>query len=590
MTSVSPSSDLKKKMAAVSSWDLKEIKRDILKAQIDCSKRGLHHSVKWMAELSHSLSQIKAKDLLPNVEEPEDFLSELEQYTLAKSYFDLSEYRRAAFFVQDCRSDKAYFLHMYSLYKAGAKKALEDAVEPIEAHCNKDNDYLKDLRSDLDKKYKADELDGFCLYLYGVVLKKLDLMKEALDVLVKAIQVEPLHWGAWQELSLIIPDREMLNNLELPDHWLKQFFLGQTYLELQIIDEALKIYQDLINNGFSNSTYVKAQMALVHHHNTDVDSAMKAFADLQKVDPYRLENMDIYSNLLYIKNMRVELACLAHHCCDIDNYKTETCCIIGNYYSLRGQHEKGVLYFQRALKLNPNYLSAWTLMGHEYMELKNTNAAIQSYRTATEVNPRDYRAWYGLGQTYEILKMYSYCLYYYMKAQVLRPNDSRMVMALGEVYEKLDRLQEAKKCYWKAHALGDMEGLALIKLARLFERLGEDDQAAAAFTEYLSEVERRGVYSTEDQSSAYRFLANYHLKRGNLEEAFFAAQKCTEYDETKEEGKALLREISRRESTKPGIRNDPESASGGPYSISGCSTPVLRQVTMNLFASQIDKE
>jgi len=60
--------------------------------------------------------------------------------------------------------------------------------------------------------------------------------------------------------------------------------------------------------------------------------------------------------------------------------------------------------------------------------------------------------------------------------------------------------------------------------------------------------------------------------------------------QTKEEGKALLREMSRRESTKTGIRNDPESASAGPYSISGCSTPVLRQVTMNLFASQIDKE
>ena len=54
----------------------------------------------------------------------------------------------------------------------------------------------------------------------------------------------------------------------------------------------------------------------------------------------------------------------------------------GNYYSLRQQHEKAVLYFQRALKLNPQYLSAWTLMGHEFMELKNTTAAIQAYRQA----------------------------------------------------------------------------------------------------------------------------------------------------------------------------------------------------------------
>jgi hypothetical protein len=35
-------------------------------------------------------------------------------------------------------------------------------------------------------------------------------------------------------------------------------------------------------------------------------------------------------------------------------------------------HKRAILYFQRALKLNPQYLSAWTLMGHEYVELMNT--------------------------------------------------------------------------------------------------------------------------------------------------------------------------------------------------------------------------
>lgn len=40
------------------------------------------------------------------------------------------------------------------------------------------------------------------------------------------------------------------------------------------------------------------------------------------------------------------------------------------------------MYFHRALKLNPQYLSAWTLLGHEFMELKNINGAIHSYRQA----------------------------------------------------------------------------------------------------------------------------------------------------------------------------------------------------------------
>jgi len=60
--------------------------------------------------------------------------------------------------------------------------------------------------------------------------------------------------------------------------------------------------------------------------------------------------------------------------------------LVGNYYSLRAEHQKAVMYFQRALKLNPQYLSAWTLLGHEFMEMKNTTAAIQSYRQATGKN------------------------------------------------------------------------------------------------------------------------------------------------------------------------------------------------------------
>lgn len=56
--------------------------------------------------------------------------------------------------------------------------------------------------------------------------------------------------------------------------------------------------------------------------------------------------------------------------------------IPGNYYSLRSEHQKAVMYFQRALALDPQYLSAWILMGHEFIELQNSNAAIQCYRQA----------------------------------------------------------------------------------------------------------------------------------------------------------------------------------------------------------------
>ena len=49
-------------------------------------------------------------------------------------------------------------------------------------------------------------------------------------------------------------------------------------------------------------------MAIAFHNMRQVDQAVTYFKQLGTVDPYRLDNLDTYSNLLYVK----ELAHLAH--------------------------------------------------------------------------------------------------------------------------------------------------------------------------------------------------------------------------------------------------------------------------------------
>lgn len=71
-----------------------------------------------------------------------------------------------------------------------------------------------------------------------------------------------------------------------------------------------------------------------------------------------------------------------------------TTTMTGNYYSLKGQHEKAVTYFLKALRLDRRCLSAWTLMGHEFVELKNSGAAIESYRQAVGKEPRCRIPWF----------------------------------------------------------------------------------------------------------------------------------------------------------------------------------------------------
>jgi anaphase-promoting complex subunit 8 len=197
---------------------------------------------------------------------------------------------------------------------------------------------------------------------------------------------------------------------------MKQFFIAHAYCEMQLNEEALELYMELKAHGFSKSTYVMAQIALAQHGlkgtrlnvNKSCDYAFSSrygqccsqlhrftksgslsigqYGYLLKSSLYQSKTFVHCSSSMAIvcilQELRMELAHLAHNCCDIDKYRVETCCVVGNYYSLRGQHDKAVLYFQRALRLNPHYLSAWTLVGHEYMELKNTSAAIQAYRHA----------------------------------------------------------------------------------------------------------------------------------------------------------------------------------------------------------------
>ena len=281
-------------------------------------------------------------------------------------------------------------------------------------------------------------------------------------------------------------DSEIFDDLEnaLKPHIMKQFFMGYVLRELQQHTEAMEIF-DSLEHIFPNSKHVLSEKALISYHTRDFDESQELFEQLRELDPHRLTTMDTYSNILYVKEERSALSFLAHNAIENNKYCPETCCIIGNYYSLKAHHEKAVLYFRRALKLDPDYLSAWTLMGHEYVEMKNTPAAIEAYRRAVDINPRDYRAWYGLGQTYEILQMQYYALHYYRKASTLRPYDSRMWTALGNCFESLERHDNAIDCYERAVRHGDREGIAPRKLGMLHKTKGDHDNAARYFKIYL---------------------------------------------------------------------------------------------------------
>ncbi|KAL6183203.1 hypothetical protein ACLB2K_044614 [Fragaria x ananassa] len=443
----------------------------------------------------------------------EDEIVDGDFYLLAKSYFDCREYRRAAHALRDQGGKKSVFLRCYALYLAGEKRKEEELME-LEGPLGKSdvvNRELASIERELSTIRKNGTIDPFGLYLYGLVLKEKGNGNLARTVLVESVNSYPWNWNAWLELQSLCATVDILNSLSLNNHWMKEFFLANAYQELRMHKESLLKY-DYLHGIFGFSNYIQAQIAKVQYSLREFDLVEGIFEDLLRNDPYRVEDMDMYSNVLYAKECSSGLSYLAHRVFMTDKYRPESCCIIGNYYSLKGLHEKAVLYFRRALKLDRNYLSAWTLMGHEFIEMKNTPAAVDAYRHAVDINPSDYRAWYGLGQAYEMM---------------------------------------AKKCYKRAADCNDRESIALNALAKLYAEEGRIEEAVYYYKkdlERMEDEEREGPNMVE----TLFFLAKYFREQKKFEEAEVYCTRLMDYaGPEKERAKSLLRGIRMEQTGAP---------------------------------------
>lgn len=78
---------------------------------------------------------------------------------------------------------------------------------------------------------------------------------------------------------------------------------------------------------------------------------------------------------------------------------------------------------------------------------------------------------------------------------------------------------------------------------RLYDKLAEIENAAAAFTEFCLREDGREQKTVEEQAEFYnalQYLANYHLKKGELDDAYTYAYKCLECEEVCKSGRSNI--------------------------------------------------
>ncbi|KAI9828463.1 MAG: Anaphase-promoting complex subunit 23 [Thelocarpon impressellum] len=492
-------------------------------------------------------------------------------------------------------SQRSLFLALYAKFMAGEKRKDEDSemiLGPADGGPTVNKELVRIagileewLREDGTRGQPNLRSQGWLEYLYGIVLAKGKNDDDARKWLIRSVNIYPYNWGAWQELSGLLGSVEILDHVLplLPSNLMTLFFAVYANQEFYQSTEAVHNHLSELQRIFPESQFLKTQRALLFYHSKDLEEAESIFAAIVRSDPHRIDSLDHYSNILYVMGTRPKLAFLAQLASSTDKFRPETCCVVGNYYSLKSEHEKAVVYFRRALTLDRSFTSAWTLMGHEYVEMKNTHAAIESYRRAVDVNRKDYRAWYGLGQTYEMLEMHYYALFYHQRAASLRPYDPKMWQAVGSCFSKMDRPIESIKAHKRALIAGSyydqsssfgsstapgagaMDPDTLYQIALMYEKLQDYDEASA-YMELVLDQEAGagaddaeslgqggggsgGVGVTPTTSKARMWLAKYMFSRGGpegLARAMKLANELCQDGVEVEEAKALVRDLRAR--------------------------------------------
>ncbi|KAI8069402.1 putative cell division cycle [Gongronella butleri] len=551
---------------------VQRFKRQLQEAIVVCSDRCLYHATKWAGEILDGLQEDKL-DQSNQFEHQQSHAADYDaslppfnelqynKYQYAKSLFHMRQFDNVSFILRDQTNPRLRFLRLYAKYLGGEKRKEEQTQDILGASDNSlaENAYLNSIYDELTQAYTQEQpLDAFCLYLLGIVLRKRGDTQTAYSILLESIKKFECNWSAWTELGELVLNKKMLNDLQkrldaqMPGSIMKNFFLARKLQELSVSYEDYSPIMDPLTTVFPTSTYVKAQWALHMYNNRKYFESAALFEELRKINPYRLEDMDMYSNLLYLNDSTEKLSVLAHQCERIDRYRPETCCITANYYSIKREISISIEYFKRALKLNRSYHWVWTLLGHDYVEMKNTNAAVECYRRAVDLNQQDFRAWYGLGQAYEVLKLPYYAIFYYQKAVEVKPNDARMWHALGGCYQQLHNNVEAANCYQRAVGCEETESSqrSVVQLARIFHKMGQPKSAARYYLQAYEKLSNETPTIDEMAESAL-YLARYMLSQDRLHNAQIYATEALPFNfPYHEEAQSILDQIAARKASE----------------------------------------
>ncbi|GLA21021.1 anaphase-promoting complex subunit cdc27 [Aspergillus niger] len=236
--------------------------------------------------------------------------------------------------------------------------------------------------------------------------------------------------------------------------------------------EATQIFAAL-SQGQRETPWVLSQIGRAYYEQAMYSEAEKYFVRVKSMAPSRLEDMEIYSTVLWHLKNDVELAYLAHELMETDRLSPQAWCAVGNSFSHQRDHDQALKCFKRATQLDPHFAYGFTLQGHEYVANEEYDKALDAYRHGISADSRHYNAWYGLGTVYDKMGKLEFAEQHFRNAANINPTNAVLICCIGLVLEKMNNPRGALAQYGRACQLAPHSVLARFRKARVLMKLSE---------------------------------------------------------------------------------------------------------------------
>jgi protein O-GlcNAc transferase len=176
-----------------------------------------------------------------------------------------------------------------------------------------------------------------------------------------------------------------------------------------------------------------------------------------------------------------------------------------------GKLDEAILWYQKAIKLNPNVDVPYNNLGNIFQDKGQLDEAIACYQNALDLNPNFTGAYYNLGDALQDKGQLDEAIALYQRAIALDPKFASAYNNLAIVLRNKGQIEEAIICCKKAIEIDPTLLNAMYNLGNALQENGQFDEAIACFHKVLRH--------DPDHIGAYTNLGHVFLSLGQLDQA-----------------------------------------------------------------------